>query len=53
MLVETVDQWRELAAGLPRVRLALDVGHCLVMVPAALEALWAALPSVDIALPVD
>jgi len=30
MLVETVDDYAAVAAGLPSLRLALDVGHCLV-----------------------
>jgi D-psicose/D-tagatose/L-ribulose 3-epimerase len=30
MLVETVDDWRRLAAAVPALRLALDTGHCLV-----------------------
>jgi sugar phosphate isomerase/epimerase len=30
MLVETVDDYRKLKADLPGLRLALDVGHCLV-----------------------
>jgi D-psicose/D-tagatose/L-ribulose 3-epimerase len=30
MLVETVDDWRRLAAAVPGLRLALDTGHCLV-----------------------
>ncbi|KAB0681425.1 sugar phosphate isomerase/epimerase family protein [Aureimonas leprariae] len=30
MLVETVDDWRELAADLPGLKLALDLGHLLV-----------------------
>ena len=30
MLVETVDQWREVAAEVPGLRLALDTGHLLV-----------------------
>ena len=30
MLVETVDDWAALAAGLPGLSLALDAGHCLV-----------------------
>jgi sugar phosphate isomerase/epimerase len=30
MLIETVDDWSRLRAALPSLRLALDVGHCLV-----------------------
>jgi len=30
MLVETVDDWARLHARLPRLKLALDLGHCLV-----------------------
>lgn len=30
MLVETIDGWRQLRAAAPTLRLALDVGHCLV-----------------------
>ncbi len=38
MLVETVDDWRSLHADFPDLRLALDLGHCLVTGERAPEA---------------